>query len=92
MIRPTILQNPGMDTFCPTEPVCPREDTLILLKLQNQAKVSYFGSIELAIPAFLMIATIRHGCRVFNTKKILSSSHLFSCSATPVVGKFQNVA
>ena len=30
-IRPAILQNPGMDTFCPTEPVCPRKDTLILL-------------------------------------------------------------
>ena len=30
-IRPAILQNPGMDTFCPTKPVCPRKYTPILL-------------------------------------------------------------
>ena len=66
--RPTLSRNPAMDTSCPTEPVRPREDTLILPKLQNQAKVFYFGSIELAIPTFLLISTIRNGCRIFNTK------------------------
>ena len=30
-IRPAILQNPGMDTFRPTEPLSPGMDTLILL-------------------------------------------------------------
>ena len=30
-IRPAILQNPGMDTFRPTEPLSPWKDTLILL-------------------------------------------------------------
>ena len=46
---PTMSRNPAMDTFCHTEPVCPREDTLILPRLQNQAEVSYFGSMKLAI-------------------------------------------
>ena len=30
---PTLSRNPAMDTFCPTEPLCPREDTLILQRL-----------------------------------------------------------
>ena len=31
--RPTLSRNPAMDTSCPTEPVRPREDTLILPRL-----------------------------------------------------------
>ena len=28
----TLSRNPAMDTFCPSEPFCPREDTLILTR------------------------------------------------------------
>ena len=43
-----ILQNPGMDTFRPTEPLSPRKDTLFLLwpsKLVNKS----FGKINLQL-------------------------------------------
>ena len=51
-ICPTILQNPGMDTFWPTEPLHPGKDTLILLKPSNLINISFFGKIYLQFPAF----------------------------------------
>ena len=30
---PTLSRSPAMDTFCPTEPLCPRKDTAILPRL-----------------------------------------------------------
>ena len=42
-ISPAMLHNPEMDTFCPTEPVCPRMDTLIMFWPSNEAKLSFFG-------------------------------------------------
>ena len=51
-IRPAILQNPGMDTFRPTEPLCPGKDTLILLWPSKLVKMSFFGKINLQFQAF----------------------------------------
>ena len=57
-IRPAILQNPGMDTFRPTEPLSPRKDTLILLwpsylvKMSYSDKMSSFGKIYLHFQVF----------------------------------------
>ena len=39
-IRPAILQNPGMDTFRPTEPLSPGKDTLILLWPSKLVKIN----------------------------------------------------
>ena len=57
--RPAILQNPGMDTFCPTEPLCPRKDTLILLWPSKLVKMSFFGKINLQFQAFLQTPNLR---------------------------------
>ena len=51
-LRPTILQNPGMDTFCPTEPLSPRKDTLILLWPSKLVKMSFFRKIYLPFQSF----------------------------------------
>ena len=50
--RPAILQNPGMDTFRPTESLSPRKDTLILLWPSNLVKMSFFAKINLQFQAF----------------------------------------
>ena len=51
-IRPAILHNPEMDTFCPTEPVCPRMDTLIPFWPSNYAKLSFIGKVNLKYQTF----------------------------------------
>ena len=50
-IRPAILQNPGMDTFRPTEPLSPGMDTLILLWTSKLVKMSFFGKTNLQFQA-----------------------------------------
>ena len=50
--RPAILQNPGMDTFCPTEPLSPGKDTQILLWPSKLVKMSFFGKVNLQFQAF----------------------------------------
>ena len=47
-----VLQNPGMDTFRPTEPLSPRKDTLILLRPSKLVKMSFFGKVNLQFQAF----------------------------------------
>ena len=61
-IRPAILRYQGMDIFCPTQPVCPWKDTLILLWPSNLAKMSFFGKISLQFQGFQLSPNLRHSC------------------------------
>ena len=51
-IHPAILQNPGMDTYPPTEPLNPGKDALILLWPSKLVQMSFFGKINLQFQAF----------------------------------------
>ena len=63
-ICPVILQNPGMDTFCSTEPLSPGMDTLILLWTSKLVKMSLFGKTNLQFQACQLTPKFRHRCRL----------------------------
>ena len=58
---PTLSRNPAMDTFWPTEPLCPREVTYEGCKSRLDP---HFWPIFKAIHVYLLIATLVYGCWV----------------------------
>ena len=86
---PTLFRNPAMDTFCPTEPQCPRKDNLILQRLYNWAKSSFLAHFQ-SNPCTSVNSYYSTLVAQFK-KYFIQDFGIFSCFATADIGKLGKI-